>query len=233
MSHVIRVIDFETQGLDPEHKVCEMGLCDVVNDGSGWTVGAWSASLHEVAEMPPGARATHHISADDTKGFPVYEPALLWDRAKADGVNVVASHNNKFDGQHWGEPQLPVICTLKAARRLWTDAPGYGNGVLRYWLQDHGLIAPDDALCQPSHRAGPDSYVTANILCHMLTLTTAAQMVSWSKEPLVFHRWAFGKHFGELLSETPADYLDWVVWKSPLDEDVKWNCRRELDRRAA
>jgi exodeoxyribonuclease X len=229
----IRVIDYETQGFDPDHKVCEQGWCDLTDDGSGWTVGDWASSLHEVDHMPPQARAVHHISAAETKGFPVYRADDMWARAKRDGVLVLASHNNKFDAQHWGEPQLPLICTLKVARHLWPDAPGHSNGVLRYWLQDHGLIEPDEALCHPTHRAGPDTYVTAHILRHMLSLTSAAQMVAWTKLPLAFHVWGFGKHKGEKLTDTPTDYLDWVIAKSDLDEDTKWNCRRELDRRRA
>jgi exodeoxyribonuclease X len=35
------------------------------------------------------------------------------------------------------------------------DAPSHSNGALRYWLEDQGKIAPDHALTQPAHRAGP------------------------------------------------------------------------------
>lgn len=229
----IAVIDFETQGFDPDHKVCEMGRTDLIGADGRWEVGPTVSSLHEVDHMPPPARAVHHISAEETKGFPAFDPALLWADAKADGINVIASHNNKYDGQYWGEPQLPVICTLKCARQLWADAPSHGNGALRYWLQDQGLIAPDPERCMPSHRAGPDTYVTAEILRHMLALTTGAQLVAWTKLPLVFRVWGFGKHFGEKLADTPEDYLRWVIRDSKLDDDVKWNCQRELDRKRA
>lgn len=229
----IRVLDSETTGLEPTDKVCELGWTDLVKTDAGWEVGATASTLCRVETMPPQARSVHHISAEETWPFPAFDPDALWLQAAAEGVDVIAAHNCAYDLTYWGEPKLPVICTLKASRHLWPDAPAHSNGVLRYWLQDQGLIAPEDALCHPSHRAGPDTYVTAHVLRHMLGLAPAAQLVAWTKQPLVFHVWGFGKHRGEKLSDTPADYLDWVTNKSELDADTKWNCRRELERRRA
>lgn len=227
----IRVLDTETSGLEPTDKVCEIGWTDLTKTDAGWIIGPTSSTLCRVEVMPPQARAIHHISAEETHGFPAFDPDALWLKAAAEGVDVVAAHNIAFDMAHLVEARLPTICTLKAARHLWPEAPGHSNGVLRYWLQDQGRINPEDARCHPAHRAGPDTYVTAHVLRHMLDLVSAAQLVAWTKLPLVFHVWTFGKHRGLALTETPGDYLDWVVTKSELDDDVKWNCRRELDRR--
>jgi len=228
----IRIVDTETQGLEPEHKVCEFGWTDLIQEGGVWRIGRTGSTLCRVDSMPPQARAVHGITAAETQAFPAFDPANFWADAKADGIDVVAAHNWAFDSVHFGEPQLPVICTLKAARWLWPEAPAHGNGVLKCWLEDEGLITLDPARCQPAHRAGPDTYVTANILLHMLSLTTAAQMVSWTKGPLIFERWPFGKHKGKTLAETPIDYLLWATEKpNDLDDDTKWVCRRELDLR--
>lgn len=230
----IRVLDTETQGLEAEHLVCELGWCDVVNGGDGWKIDRHGSSLHRVDEMPPQARAVHHISAEETQGFPAFDPAAMWADCKVDGVDVVAAHVMAFDVLRFGDPPLPLICTFKAARQLWPrEAPAHGNNVLRYWLQDRGLISLDPAKCLPPHRAGPDAYVTAHVLLAMLAHTTAAQMVAWTKLPVLQPVITFGKHRGCEWSDRAvgADYLDWIVTKSDMDADTKWNADQERQRR--
>lgn len=231
----IRVQDNETTGLEPTDKVCELGWCDLVNDGDGWRIDGHGSSLHRVEVMPPQARAIHHISAADTIGFAPFDAAEMWDGLKAAGVDVAAAHNAAYDLAYWGEPQLPVICTLKAARQLWPlDAPAHGNGVLRYWLEEQGRIAPDAVLSYPPHRAGPDSYVTAHILAAMLTETTAAQMVAWTKLPLLQPRCPIGDPWrGKPWPEVDEGFVRWITTKQGMDSDTAWNARRELERRSA
>jgi exodeoxyribonuclease X len=227
----IAIIDFETTGLEPDAKVVERGRCDLEKDfADGWIIQPVASALHFCAEIPPAARAIHHIRAKDTEGFAPFDPDAFWAELKDGGVDAVATHNAAYDGQYWGAPQLPVICTLKVSRRLWPDAPSHGNGALRYWLQDRGLLRDlSDELSQPSHRAGPDAYVTAHILRHMLTGATGNQMVAWTKEPLLQPRITFGKHKGEW-RDAPDDYLAWIM-RSDMDVDTKWNAQREIDRR--
>lgn len=227
----IRVIDTETQGLEAEHLVCEFGRTDLVKeDDGGWSLDGPHATLCRVDAMPPPARAIHHISAAETQAFPPFDAEAMWAQCAADGVDVIAAHVWAFDSLRLGEAKLPAICTFKVARRLWPrEAPAHGNGVLRYWLEDRGEIACDEAKAFPPHRAGPDTYVTANILRHMLSLTTASQMVAWTKEPVLMPTILFGKHRGEW-ADAPADYLSWIL-RSDMDADTRWNAQRELDRR--
>jgi exodeoxyribonuclease X len=56
-------------------------------------------------------------------------------------------------------------------------------------------------------------------------------MIAWTKEPPLFPRIPFGKHRGAQWNEPPPDYLDWIAEKSELDVDMKWNAKRELQRR--
>lgn len=230
----IRVLDFETQGFEPECLVCETGWCDVVgNPTDGWLIGEMGSTLHEVDTMPPGARAVHHISAEETQGFPVFSAETLWDVAKADGVDVVAAHNVAFDGQFWGPPQLPVICTFKSARQLWTlEAPSHGNGALRYWLEDRGVIKPDPALCYPPHRAGPDAYITAHVLIAMLREVKAAQMVAWTRMPCVQPTCPIGQQWrGKPWKDVDGGFLHWMIRQPDMEPDNVWNAQQELDRR--
>lgn len=227
----IRVLDTETTGLAPPAQVIEVGFCDLINEGEGWRIGRQGSALYGAGLIPPEVRAIHHITAEEIAGKAPFDPNGLWLDAHADGINVVAAHNADFDGQFWGKPDLPVICTYKAALRAWPGAPSHSNGALRYWLQDQGLIAPDPLLCLPPHRAGPDAYVTAHVLMALLGVTTANEMAAWTKEPRLLPTCPIGKFRGKPWPEVEAGFLGWMLAQPTMEEDLKWNARRELDRR--
>jgi exodeoxyribonuclease X len=232
---VLRVIDFETTGMGPPAEVCEVGICDLTQlaDGS-WEVGEPDSWLCGVAAIPPEVRAVHHITMDDVNGAAPFDPTALVEDAS--DCALLAAHNVQFEASFMPEAigVMHFLCTYKAALRVWPDAPSHSNGALRYWLEDQGLITGlDPKLAQPSHRAGPDAYVTAHILRALLGLATGRDMVAWTDQPRLLPKITFGKHKGSQWSEAPADYLEWVANKSDLDADTKWNAARELQRRRA
>src|SRR5690606_31559791 len=93
---------------------------------------------------------------------------------------AVVAHNWAFEAAFLGDQQTPAICTLKAALRVWPDAPSHSNSVLRYWLEDQGLLSLDHETAMPPHRAGPDAYVTAHILKTLLAAgATGREMIAW------------------------------------------------------
>lgn len=228
---IIRVIDFETNGTEPPAQVCEVGYCDLALIGGEWVVEAPKSWLCMVDAMPPEVRAVHHISLADLAGC---EPFNAGDML-ASGANYVsayAAHNAEFEGKFLPFDS-PVICTYKAALRAWPEAPSHSNGALRYWLEDQGKIAPDHSLTQPSHRAGPDAYVTAHILKALFeTGLTGKEMVAWTKEPRLLPRCPIGKFRDKPWSEVEAGFLGWMLRQEGMEEDLKWNARREIDRRA-
>ncbi|MCR5875120.1 hypothetical protein LRS10_13560 [Phenylobacterium sp. J426] len=228
----IRVIDYETTGMEPPAVVIEHGYCDVENDGDGWRIGPRGSFLYRAEAVPPEVRAVHHICAADLHDKPSFDPAGMWSDCLVDGINVVAAHNLDFEARFSGEQKLPVLCTLKAALRVWPEAPAHNNGTLRYWLEDQGLIAPEPDACMPPHRAGPDAYVTAHILLALLTKATAAEMVAWTKEPRVLPTCPIGEWRGKRWADVDAGFLRWMINK-PVEADLVWNARRELDRRRA
>jgi exodeoxyribonuclease X len=233
MAHVIRVIDFETTGMEPPAEVCEVGFCDVVNDGSGWTVGRSASRLCGVASMPPEVRAVHHISLAETAGKEPFDEDALWLDVHTDDVTVVAAHNLDFEAKFWGQPPVPLLCTYKAALRAWPEAPGHSNGVLRYWLEDQGKIAPIHDRTMPPHRAEPDAYVTAWLLLALLQTETAADMVRWTKEPRLLPTCPIGKFRGKPWPEVEGGFLSWMLNQPTMEEDLKWNARQEIERRRA
>lgn len=224
---IIRVVDFETTGIEPpEAEVCEVGMCDFrlgerhVGEPKSWLCG--------VRTMPPEARAIHHISLAECAGKPAFEAEPLTDA----GISAIATHNSEFDTKFF-VPTVPVICTYKAALRVWPDAPSHSNGALRYWLEDAGKIAPDHALTQPSHRAGPDAYITAHILLALFNAgTTGREMVAWTKEPRLLPTCPLGKFRGKPWSEVEAGFLGWMLRQPTMEPDLQWNARREIERRS-
>ncbi|MDA3887262.1 MAG: exonuclease domain-containing protein [Allgaiera sp.] len=223
---VIRVIDFETTGTEPPAEVCEVGLCDFdleakrIADPVSWLCG--------VKEMPPEVRAIHQISMDECDGKPTFDPASL----VKDGISAVAAHNSDFETKFF-TPTIPMICTYKAALRVWPDAPSHSNGALRYWLEDQGLITPDNALTQPAHRAGPDAYTTAYILMALFNAGhTGRQMIAWTKEPRLLPTCPIGKFRGKPWSEVESGFLGWMLRQPTMEDDLKWNAEREIARRS-
>lgn len=222
----IRIVDLETTGFELPAEVCDVGLCDYDVDGK--SVSEPVSWLCGVKEMPPEARAVHHISMADCAGLPEFSSAHI-----GTNCDAYAAHNAEFELK-WFTPLRPMICTYKAALRIWPDAPSHSNGALRYWLQDQGKIAPVHALTQPAHRAGPDAYVTAHILGALFAAgATGRDMVAWTKEPRLLTKCPIGKFRGKPWAEVESGFLGWMMRQPDVEADLKWNANREIERRGA
>ena len=142
-------------------------------------------------------------------------------------ADVYVAHHAEFERSFLGElASASWICTAKAARRAWPQAPGFSNQVLRYWLE----LELDPDLGLPAHRAGPDAYVTAHILLQLLQTETISDLVAWTTQPDVVR---FGRHRGRGWAELPSDYLRWIVEESEMDATRLQLAKSELERRAA
>lgn len=232
MSHIIRVVDFETTGMEPPAEVVEYGYCDLVSEAGAWRVEQPVSRLYFVAAIPPEVRAVHHISQAEVADCYHFDEAEVHN--PLEDVSVLAAHNLDFEDRFIPSRVLPGICTLKAALRVWPDAPGHSNSVLRYWLEDQDKLALDHATAMPPHRAGPDAYVTAHILKALFEAgATGKDMVAWSREPRLLPTCPIGKFRGKPWPEVEAGFLSWMLAQATMEADLKWNARRELDRRRA
>lgn len=227
---VIRVVDFETTALaPPEGEVIEVGYSDY--DTETGDVFAPISYLCGAEVIPPENRAVHHIRLSDVAGKPKFSASKLFLDARDAGA--VAAHNMNFEQQWFGEHDAKLICTYKSALRVWPDAPSHANMALAYWLEDQGKVAMNAEWTTPTHRAGPDAYVTAHILKALFAAgATGRDMVAWTKEPKLMPRVTFGKHKGASWPDVPASYLAWLIG-SDMDDDTKWNAAREIKRRSA
>jgi exodeoxyribonuclease X len=164
--------------------------------------------------------------------------APSWDEALADFVDAHrdidyfvshnAQHEMKFFAKHLGDRQW--ICTMKAAMRCWKDAPGFSNGVLRYWKNPLGI---DRIVADKGHSAFGDAYTTAFLLRDLLAEHPVETLLKWSSEPAMPPRLNFGRHKGASWDDVDLSYLSWIVDKSDLDEDTKLCAKHHLDRRRA
>lgn len=229
---LIRIVDVETTGLDDPAEIVELGWTDIRLFHDGWAIERGPEAVLVNPGMPISfpAMAVHHITDDDVR-FGV-DP----DEARAEvvrGVDYIASHNWAFDSR-FIRTGRPAICTFKAARTAWPELQSHSNGSIRY---ERGLCLGDERT-QPSHRAGPDTWVTAHILLDLLKTHTVEQLADISSKPVRMLKMPFGKHAGIPFTDVPGDYLDWLVNKSdmardPKKEDVIFSAKQELKRRRA
>lgn len=228
---IIRVIDIETSGGAPPAEIIEVGWVDLVEVGGAWTLQGRGERLFKPARgIPPENRAIHHITEREigTDAEACTAEALAAILLRDEPCALVA-HNAAFERRFIGPDSsgaTPWICTYKAAVRAWPNAPRHSNQVLRYWLN----LDLDPAAAMPVHRAGPDAFVTANILLALLEHNLIEQLIGWTAEPRLYPTIRFGRHRGEAWSNIPADYLKWLASKG-ADIDTKTCAEEELRRR--
>lgn len=229
-SPVVRCIDMEATALE-RGEVIEVAHYDF-NPATGDITGGWS-ELCRTAVNPAETRAIHHIRTADVAGCPPYDRRVVYEAAVRAGAVAWAAHNTGLEEQFLPNG-LPIVCTYKAALRLWPDAPGnHGLFALLYYLEDEGLATYDQALAWPSHRALPDAYACAVVLAAIYRAgITGKKLLEWTAEPRVLPRCPIGAWRGYRWEEVEWSMLEWIVWKArDLDADIRWNAQREMDRR--
>lgn len=232
---IIRVVDVETCGLEPPAGIVEIGWCDIGHSPvMDWMVyePPLAQLCHPGQSIPPETSAIHHLTDADVADALAWQDVWMFGaKPPVDGVRALAGHRTKFDRQWLTDERtggLPWIDTYKCAARIWPDAPGHGNQLLRYWLKPAGL---ERDLATPAHRAGPDAYVTAHLLRDMLNEhATVEQLIEWSSQPVLQQRCMIGKWRGRPWSEVDDGMLNWILTKD-FDEDVQFTVRHEIERR--
>lgn len=228
---MIRVIDFEATTADPGGKVIEVGWCDL--DPASGQIGAGGSYLCGIdpdTPLPPDARAVHHLRRSDLSGFPPYDARCLYEDAMRAGAVCLASHSADFEAQHIMGP-LPLLCTYKAALRVWPDALRHSCFAILYMLEDQGVSFDGDR-ARPPHRAAADAYAAAVVLREaMATGATGADLFEWTRRPALLPRCPMGDWRGYKWAEVETSFLEWILRKVHDREDVRYCAALELDRR--
>lgn len=230
---LIRCIDFEATGVpSDEHpqSVCEVGWCDLRgSEEFPWQHGKpVSILVQSNRPMPPEASAVHGIMDRDLVGAPPITTGFM--KLMEGPPDYFAAFNADFERAFFSGGEVPWLDPYKAAVRLWPDAPNHQQGTLRYMLK----LDLDRAAAFPSHRAGPDAYVLAGLLAHILNedLIDIATMARWSNGPALLPRCTVGEHRGKPWSEVDVGFLKWMLTPGKnFDRNVKATVKHELQRR--
>lgn len=229
---MIRVIDIETTGTDPDKDaIIEIASVDLDKQRDHIDIKNPMQTFVSIGErtIPPVASAVHHIIDEDLIGAPAFHEAI--ERFK--GADAYVAHNAEFEQsflrEHLGDVRW--LCTMKCALRIWPDFPSHGNQALRYQL---GLARPFStprADIHP-HRAASDVVVTAAILMEAMALAPWSQLLDWSAEPALHTRLSFGKYRGQRYDEVDPSYLEWMLGQASMDEGAKFSARYWLKKRS-
>jgi exodeoxyribonuclease X len=224
------VVDTESTGLDPANDaLVEIAAVDVVNE----QLRRISSSLiNPQMSIPPEASAVHHIIDIDVAGAPMARDVVP-EIVMPDDDKIYVAHNTAFDAPFL-EPYLPGakwLCTFKAAKRVWPDAPNHKNQTLRYWLN----LPVERDRARDTHRAAADAYVTAHLFVRLLREASVEDMLRWTTEPVYMPVCPIGQDKGfkdKPWSEVDSGFLRWMIDKPIDNPDAIWWADQELKRRS-
>ena len=206
------VLDTETSGLPPDAGVCEIAWLSLNKEGI-WTHQVQSL-IDPEREISPAASGAHGLVYEDvcdaptlSQFFSADDPSCYGKRIQGDKV-IFAAHRASFD-LHFVEPyidgELLVIDTLRWARHLYPGCENHQLSTLKYALN----LRKDAG---GAHRAMADVMVTYDLLHHIMQRlnVTVDALADLSRKPLLVAVVPFGKHKGQLYSEVPRSYLQWM-----------------------
>jgi DNA polymerase III epsilon subunit-like protein len=232
--HQYVVVDTETTGLDPrDDRVVEVAA---VRFRAGEPLETYETLVDPRRDIPPAASEQHHLVASDLRGARWIEdvaPELL----AFVGQDIVVAHNAAYD-----RGMLPMLgdrtwlCSARAARHIWPEAPAHRVQFLRYWLALDSTVLRSAV----AHRAAGDARVTGLIMHAALTAYEVAHpsagisdFIAYVDSPVPVTVLRFGKaHYGKPLVDVPTGYFKWMMETvRDLDPDLRAAIIGELERR--
>ncbi len=222
------VIDTETHCFDGEEGEARVVELAAVHDPERLPLApmSWLYSPGAGRAITARASAVHHLTDADVTGLPEFDD-VAWCSALGGQADYVVAHNVAFDRtvierSLKREAVETWICTLKASRVAWPDAPSHSLQTLRYYL---GLSGELPAGLVP-HRAAYDAVVGSWLLVRLLAHfdNDLEHMAAISEQPSLLRAIGFGKHRGTLWKDAPRDYLRWVLGQD-FDADTRFTAK--------
>lgn len=214
----IFIADVETTGLDAKQdKIVELSFVEINENFD--KVSSLSVKVNPQRSICPAASAVHGIIDSDVAEAPLLEEVLQDFGADYFEDAFLIAHNASFDQQfldcHWNIQG--VFCTLRAARRMYPDAPNHKLQTLRFFLD------LDVDRSAAAHSAEGDVEVLVSLLKKMVNDSgeSLSTFVDIMLEPIPVDVMPFGKYKGCTLSSLPKSYVKWLFTLNNLDSDLK------------
>lgn len=230
------VIDLETTDREPEKAhIVEWAAVIITppwfGEGGIRSIGGM---VKPPVAIPAETSAVHHITDEDVADAPHWLTVAgeLFEVLAGEGTIAVA-HNAAFERTMLTRelpalPNLRWLCTYKAACRVWPDAPGLSNEILRYHLG----LGTGRRGTQAPHSALHDARVTAQLLDELLQAgTSIADMLAWTEQPALLPTCPLGDWRGHKWADVEVGFLQWIIRKIQDRPDVVFCAQTELDRR--
>ena len=211
-----KTIIFDTEATDKNNPIIiEAAWLEVTGFDPLTTGESWVQRYNPGKPISLGALATHHIMDEELVDCPPSSSFSL-----PDDCEYMIGHNVDFDWSAVGSPYIKRVCTLALSRKLWPDLDSHNQSALLYYLER----ASARELLKNAHSAGADVMICSLILghiCRQLSVGTVEDLWKESELARIPKVMPFGKHKGQLLTDLPSDYRDWLLNQADIDPYVR------------
>jgi exodeoxyribonuclease X len=218
------ILDTETTSSDYNlAEIIETGF--VIREDNDWTI---FQELHKPVKgtIPPKIESICYITNEMVEDKPAFVDSKEIFKSVVDGYasGYLVAHNHFYDMRVLGNHGIDTskhnwLCTWRMSKKLFSDIDSVEETNLPYLRFALDLEVPIEMHC---HRAGNDSYMTGKLLEFLVDLMESnslldtskpygPQIVEWLSKPILYKKFPFGKHKGELLENIPHSYWEWAI----------------------
>ena len=201
-----QAIIFDVEATDKNNAVIiEAASLDVTSLKPFEVGNPWVQRYNPGKPISLGALATHHILDEELVNCPASSSFRL-----PAGTKYLIGHNIDFDWVAIGSPDIKRICTLALARSLWPDLDSHTQSALLYFFERETAREQ----LRSAHSALADVWICSKIVAQIIdklqpvSLDALWEMSEKARIPTVM---PYGKHKGELISQVPTDYKQWLL----------------------
>lgn len=255
----IMFLDTETTGVDTKNDDI-IELC-MENNATTYTM-----RYNTTREIPPDASAVHFITNSDLDGKEMYSKYAKVNMESINQTRFIVGHNLNFDMdiiynntlRSLGEsPELTYlnnvdrrICTLELAKKLYAEDDEFKNLTLSYLWFKLEVYKKYPGINITPHKAEDDVRMCRLVFIELVetligrnmidpTNDLGAELVNLCQRPTLYTKMPFGKHKGQLISDVPTSYFEWLVMKGEVlnkdmptfDRNLEHTVCDELSRR--